>query len=167
MDKKAQLIVIFGGTGDLTFRKLLPALYNMDQSNTLPKGSKVLIVGRRDYSSEIFREKTRGWVERFSRVAFSDDRYDVFSQIIHYFKMDFTNEDEYEGLASYLKTESGKELIFYFAVAPHFFSNIAEGLSTIPEASQGKLVLEKPFGVDLAEARADRKSTRLNSSHAQ
>lgn len=154
MDKKSQLIVIFGGTGDLTFRKLLPALYNMEQSDTLPQGSKVLIVGRRDYSSESFREKARGWVERFSRVAFDHDLYDTFAQTIHYYQMDFTNKDKYDGLAAYLQDEQDKEIIFYFAVAPHFFSVIAEGLSTIPNVSETKLVLEKPFGVDLAEARA-------------
>lgn len=154
MAGKGQLITIFGGTGDLTFRKLLPALYNMDRSRTLPKGSKILIVGRRSYTSAVFREKARGWVQEFSRVPFTDEQYDEFAQIIHYFKMDFTDMNSYGGLSEYFQKNEGLELIFYFAVAPHFFAPIAEGLSMIPAARGGKLVLEKPFGVDLAEARA-------------
>ncbi len=152
-NQQPQLITIFGGTGDLTFRKLLPALYNMDWSGHLPDLSRILIIGRRDYTSDIYREMARSWVEEFSRLPYTTEHFDQFAERIHYMKMDFTNINAYPALADYYMENHEKELIFYFAVAPHFFAPIAEGLSMIPAAREGKLVLEKPFGVDLAEAK--------------
>lgn len=153
MMHKPVLLTIFGGTGDLTFRKLLPALYNMYGADSLPEGSQILIIGRRPYSSEEFRELARSWVERFARLPYTGEQYQAFSRVIEYFRMDIVRHEEYHGLAEYFHRHADKELIFYFAVAPHFFAPIAEGLSMIPAARNGKLVLEKPFGVDLEEAR--------------
>lgn len=61
---------IFGGTGDLTFRKLLPALYNMEMTGSNPFDTQIVIVGRRDYTSTAYRELARDWVEKFARLHF-------------------------------------------------------------------------------------------------
>ncbi|MCD7906701.1 MAG: glucose-6-phosphate dehydrogenase, partial [Clostridium sp.] len=65
-------ITIFGGTGDLTFRKLLPALYTMHVSGKLPESGRILIIGRRDYDSGAYRRAAREWVEKFTRLPFKD-----------------------------------------------------------------------------------------------
>ncbi len=150
---KGLILTIFGGTGDLTFRKLLPALYNMELLGKLGEDARILIIGRRDYDSEKYRELARDWVNKFSRVKFSDTDYDRFSQRIEYFRMDFTDSTNFGGLGEYYRTHEHGEHIFYFAVAPRFFRVIAEGLASIDETHSGKIVLEKPFGEDLASAR--------------
>ena len=67
----ALAFTIFGGTGDLTFRKLLPALYNMSLSGQLRGGDRVFIVGRRDYTSAQYRALARDWVEKNARLPFT------------------------------------------------------------------------------------------------
>lgn len=145
---------IFGGTGDLTFRKLLPALYNRFASGAEPGVARVVILGRRDYTSEQFRGLARDWVERFSRLPYQDDIFDRFASGIDYYRMDFTDPGAYAGLARYYAERGDREHIFYLAVAPRFFTGIAEGLAGVEGARLGKIVLEKPFGEDLASAAA-------------
>ena len=71
-------ITIFGGTGDLTFRKLLPALYTMHVAGKLPENSRILIIGRRDYDSAAYRETARNWVEKFTRLSLRKKHLTVF-----------------------------------------------------------------------------------------
>ena len=71
-------LTIFGGTGDLTFRKLLPALYTMDITGKLPEDSRITIIGRRDYDSSHYRQIARDWVEKFTRLSFEEKHLTVF-----------------------------------------------------------------------------------------
>mgnify|MGYP000715507249 CR=1 FL=1 len=71
-------LTIFGGTGDLTFRKLLPALYTMDITGKLPEDSRITIIGRRDYDSSHYRQIARAWVEKFTRLSFEEKHLTVF-----------------------------------------------------------------------------------------
>lgn len=151
---KSNLVLsIFGGTGDLTFRKLLPALYNMELLNKLSGGARVLIIGRRDYTDKQYIELARDWVKKFARVDYSDDVFDALAKRITYYRMDFTVSESYAALNEYYDRLGNCDHIFYFAVAPKFFRVIAEGLSGIGKARNGKIVLEKPFGEDLDSAR--------------
>ena len=73
-------ITIFGGTGDLTFRKLLPALYTMVLTGKLPNASRIVIIGRRDYDSGSYRRAARDWVEKFTRLPFKEDSFLQFAE---------------------------------------------------------------------------------------
>lgn len=145
-------ITIFGGTGDLTFRKLLPALYNRMLSGFAPEGQNIIIIGRRDYTDETYRERAREWVRKFARLPYRDETFDTFAESIHYFQMDFTDPTTYPLLESYLDAQGIKTCVFYFAVAPRFFGTIADGLFQIGHAHGSKVILEKPFGETLEDA---------------
>lgn len=144
---------IFGGTGDLTFRKLLPALYTMRLTGRLAPADRVLIIGRRDYTDESYRDKARPWVEQFARLPFTEEDFNRFISQVTYYRMDFTELSAYPALGAHYAALGAEEHIFYFAVAPRFFPIIAQGLSHIPGADRGKVILEKPFGESLGAAR--------------
>lgn len=149
-----RVFTIFGGTGDLTFRKLLPALYNMSLSGQLAAEDRILIIGRRDYSNAAYRALVQDWVNRFARLPYHEADFSRFASQIDYLRMDFTDPTQYAVLAERYHVLGDAAHIFYLAVAPRFFRVIAEGLSHIPAARAGKLVLEKPFGEDLTSAKA-------------
>lgn len=82
-------ITIFGGTGDLTFRKLLPALYTMSRTRKLPARSKILLIGRRDYDTASYTALARDWIRRFSRLPYSEESFADFAGHLEYYRMDF------------------------------------------------------------------------------
>lgn len=145
-------ITIFGGTGDLTFRKLLPALYNMSLTGAPDGDGRVFIIGRREYTSEAYRELARDWVKRFARLPYAEREFDAFAARIEYYRMDFSDLNAYGGLDEFYACREVREHIFYLAVAPRFFPVIGEGLTRVRGAAAGKVVLEKPFGESLAAA---------------
>lgn len=146
-------LTIFGGTGDLTFRKLLPALYNMELAGRLKEHTRIVIIGRRDYDDGKYREMAREWVEKFARLPYQTEDFDRFAERIAYFRMDFSDLGSYEALNQYFAGDEIAEHIFYFAVAPRFFSVITEGLSQVSGAEKGKVIIEKPFGESLEAAK--------------
>lgn len=150
----SKALTIFGGTGDLTFRKLLPALYNGSVLGSESAGYRVIIIGRRDYTSEQYRALARDWVRKFARLPYETQAFDRFAARVDYYRMDFSDGANYPALDDYYRTQGIDEHIFYFAVAPRFFGIIAEGLSHVQRAPQGKVIIEKPFGENLAAAGA-------------
>ena len=150
--EKEQVFTIFGGTGDLTFRKLLPALYNIEAAEDKQLCTRIVIIGRRDYTSEMYRDLAKGWVEKFARLRFHEEIYKKLAGRIVYYHMDFTDEDAYEGLDAFYKSMNAENHIFYFAVAPRFFGAIVNGLQKVEGAGDGKAVIEKPFGENLSAA---------------
>ncbi len=154
MNGKRPAITIFGGTGDLTFRKLLPALYNRMLSGSAPDGQDIIIIGRRAYTDAEYREKAREWVKKFARLPYREETFEAFAQSIRYYRMDFTNLEAYPALDTFLDEQGIETCVFYFAVAPRFFATIAEGLFQIGHAQGSQVILEKPFGESLDDARA-------------
>lgn len=150
----SKAFTIFGGTGDLTFRKLLPALYNGSVSGAESLDYEIVVIGRRDYTAEQYRELARDWVRQFARLPYSDSAFARFASRIDYYRMDFTDPAAYAGLDNYFRTRGIDEFIFYFAVAPRFFGVIAESLAGVSNAPNGKVILEKPFGETLDDAKA-------------
>ncbi len=142
----SQNITIFGGTGDLCYRKLMPALYNLYSIGRLTDDTRILAIGRRDYSDENYIEIVKSWVKKYSRVDFNEQLFEDFTKKISYFKMDFTVISEYEKLSKYFCSIAIQNNLFYYAVAPEFFEIITEGLITLKGAGNYKLVIEKPFG---------------------
>ena len=154
-------LVIFGATGDLTHRKLIPALYNLAADGDLPAGMKTIGFARREKSDEVFRQGLEEVNREVSRQDHDEGLWNQFSQSIHYHQSTFGDLDGYKRLKERLdqiEAEGGSgNRLFYIASAPEFFDDILLNLkaSGLNEASNGwsRAVIEKPFGTDLATAR--------------
>ena len=160
-DLEPCILVIFGATGDLTQRKLYPALANLATKGFLPDRFAVVAVGRRSKTDSIVREEARH-AAGFSANTVDIKARDRFLKRLHYFQMDFDNREAYQGLRAFLaqlddayQTQGNR--IFFLAVAPQYFGTIAKdlhfhGMATNVGAWQ-RVVVEKPFGNDLTSAR--------------
>src|SRR6202051_1807657 len=170
-------VVIFGATGDLTHRKLLPALYNLAADGELPPAVAVIGFARRPKSDDDFRREMEEAVRKFSRQAVRDEIWKPFSQSIFYHQSDFADETGYKSLAERLDKidkERGTRgnRLFYFAVAPDQFEPILEhlkavGLNQAREGSWARVIVEKPFGTNLASARELNRVVRNSFSEEQ
>src|SRR4029434_1077570 len=156
-------IVIFGATGDLTHRKLIPALYNLAADGELPPAVAIIGFARRPKSDDDFRKEMEDAVRQFSRQAVRDEIWKTFSQSLFYHQSEFGDEAGYKSLGERLEktdTERGTRgnRLFYFAAGPDQFETIlknlkAAGLNRAKEGSWARVIIEKPFGADLASAR--------------
>ena len=155
------IFVIFGGSGDLTRRKLIPALVNLSEDGYLPGHLAILGLGRSDYSSNRFREGLKKGIDRFSRRSISDDHWDEFKSNIHYLKSDVSDPSSYLSLKDKIEDlqqgwEQQAQVIFYLAVAPSLVETIATNLGksgVCKRRDRSRIVVEKPFGHDLASAK--------------
>src|SRR6478609_6900912 len=156
-------IVIFGATGDLTHRKLIPALYNLAADGELPPAVAIIGFARRPKSDDDFRKEMEEAVRKFSRQAVRDEIWKTFSQSLFYHQSEFGDEAGYKSLGERLeKTDNERgtrgNRLFYFAAGPDQFETIlknlkADGLNRAKEGSWARVIIEKPFGTDLASAR--------------
>ena len=156
-------IVIFGATGDLTHRKLIPALYNIAADGEMPPAVAVIGFARRPKTDEEFRAEMAEATRNFSRQTVRDEVWQHFAQSLFYHQSEFADEEGYRKLAERLDRldqESGTRgnRLFYFAASPEQFETIVEnlnkaGLNKAREGSWARVILEKPFGTDLASAR--------------
>src|SRR5215471_11357006 len=156
-------IVIFGATGDLTHRKLVPALYNLAADGDLPPAVTIVGFARRKKSDEEFRSDLEEATRKFSRQAVRDEIWKTFAQSIFYHQSEFGDEAGYKTLAGRLgeidKTHGTRgNRLFYFAAGPEQFEPIlkhlkAAGLNQTCKGSWARVIIEKPFGSDLASAR--------------
>ena len=158
----AGILVIFGASGDLTKRKLLPALFHLRQNDLLPKEFAIVGVARRPLGDEFAADMRAGIVE-FGGVEASDPKLDEFLKHLSYFPLNFDDPASYAGLKAELERIDkergiGGKRIFYLATAPEFFAGIIENLGAQgmaqPEKGHASVVIEKPFGHDLESARA-------------
>ena len=159
------VIVIYGATGDLTQRKLMPGLYSLAAQGLLPPESQIIGVARRDLSDDQFREAMREGVEEHSRLTIDDAAWRRFAPTLRYLSAPFDEPEGYAELRALIEAHDrhcgtrGNRL-FYLATAPEYFPTIAEQLGAAGLADEGdgddrfaRLVVEKPFGQDLASAR--------------
>jgi glucose-6-phosphate 1-dehydrogenase len=154
------IMVIFGASGDLTKRKLLPALFHLRQNDLLPQQFAIVGVARRPLGGEFAEDMREGIVE-FGSVDKSDPKLDEFVRHISYYALNFDDPASYAGLKAELdridkeKGIGGKRM-FYLATAPEFFAGIIENLGAQgmaqPEHGHASVVIEKPFGHDLDSA---------------
>jgi glucose-6-phosphate 1-dehydrogenase len=156
-------LVIFGATGDLAHRKLLPALYNLAHEGALPERFEMIGVARREQEDVDFQEMARQSIERFSRRRPDASVLDGLIEEMRYVPGAFDDDAVYTELAQVLNgfdERAGEPLnrIFYLSTAPQFFPVIAGKLGAAglnrSENAQTRIVIEKPFGYDLASARA-------------
>src|SRR6267143_1328752 len=156
-------IVIFGATGDLTHRKLIPALYNLAADGDLPPAVEIVGFARRWKSVEQLRTELEEASRKFSRQPLRDEVWKTFAQSIFYHQSEFGDESGYKTLAERLdeidKTHGTRgNRLFYFAAGPDQFEPIlknlkAAGLNQTCKGSWVRVIVEKPFGTDLASAR--------------
>jgi glucose-6-phosphate 1-dehydrogenase len=155
------VVVIFGASGDLTKRKLLPALFHLEQSNLLPEEFSVVGVARRPLQGE-FEKDMREGILQFGGVQEGEKKLDEFMGKVSYFAMNFDDPGGYDKLKTVLegidqKQGSKGNRLFYLATAPEYFAEIIEQLGQhgMAKPQQGKVhvIIEKPFGHDLASAR--------------
>ncbi|MDD5199286.1 MAG: glucose-6-phosphate dehydrogenase [Terrimicrobiaceae bacterium] len=155
-------LVIFGATGDLTHRKLVPALYNLAADGNLPPSISVIGFARREKSDEQFRAELEEAARKFSRQKINDELWPNFAASIFYHRSEFTNLAGYESLAARLdeldahRGTRGNRL-FYLSAGPDQFPIILEnlrksGLNRAKEGSWSRVIVEKPFGTDLPSA---------------
>jgi len=161
-DSAAFSLTIFGASGDLTRRKLIPALFALYASRTLPEPFAIVAVARTLMSSEEFRRRMREAVTEFGRVQPpSEAVWDRFAAALHYVSGDPKDPALYARLDEVLRGLEGdrpQNRLFYCATPPSLYDDIVEhlGASGLARAADGwtRIVVEKPFGQDLATARA-------------
>ena len=169
-------LVLFGATGDLTARKLVPALFNLDRNGLLP--SKVAIVGvaRRPVGDEGFRDAMRIALEPLLNDAADRSHAERFIESLFYHATSFDDAEGFRGLAERLRAiERTKGLpghrLFYLATSPSYFVPIVEQLAGVGLTAEGegwsRVIVEKPIGHDLASARELNDSLLLHLAESQ
>lgn len=155
-----QILVIFGASGDLTQRKLVPALYQMMRERRLPREFTLVGVARREWSHDFFREHMREGVEEFGSGLGSELLWEEFAKGLFYCPGDIDNPESYQKLKAFLaeldeQRGTRGNRVFYLSVAPKFFAESIQqlgGAGMLPDPLKQRLVIEKPFGRDLSTA---------------
>ncbi len=156
-------LVIFGATGDLAHRKLLPAIYNLAHEGQLPERFEMIGVGRRDQEHEDFRDAVIASIELYSRRKPDPNVLQALLKDTRYVQGSFDDGEIYSELEHTLQEfdeQAGRQLdrVFYLSTAPEYFPLIASKLGGAglnrADRAQTRIVVEKPFGYDLASARA-------------
>ncbi|MFQ5790509.1 MAG: glucose-6-phosphate dehydrogenase, partial [Acidobacteriota bacterium] len=153
-------LVIFGASGDLTRRKLVPALYHLHCKGRLPAETRVVGFARRDYSHDKFRELMRDGAKEFGGEAFEESSWADFAQRLWYVRGNLGSSDDFTRLDELLsRQESGKaDRLYYLSISPGFYEPVVEKLGACRMAAEERgwrrIIVEKPFGRDLASARS-------------
>jgi glucose-6-phosphate 1-dehydrogenase len=149
-------LVLFGGTGDLAWRKLMPALFQAFRHGSLPKDGRIVGVARDDLSDDQYRELIQS---RFNAVEGakrpSAEEFEKFASLLHYLRMDLSKPADYARLAELLKQRNADTVVMYVATAPALFTQVVEQIAAAGlNGPSTRMVLEKPLGHDLASNRA-------------
>jgi glucose-6-phosphate 1-dehydrogenase len=147
-------LIIFGGTGDLAMRKLLPALYHRARDGQVIGDSRIIAVGRSALSRDAYlRDVEQALQSNLVAGEFDTEHWTAFSERIHYVEADAVAHDQWGDLAALLQGHEARTRVAYLATAPSLFGSIAQGLqSNALITSNSRIVLEKPLGRDLASA---------------
>ena len=157
-----QILVIFGASGDLTQRKLIPSIYQLKRDRRLPAELTIVGVARRDWSHDYFRDHLKKGIEEFSSGIGSEDLWNGFAEGLFYCSGNMDEPASYEKLNQFLSELDGRRgtfgnRVFYLAVSPKFFKPGIEQLGAagmLDDPIKHRLVIEKPFGRDLQTAQA-------------
>ena len=152
-------LVIFGASGDLTRRKLLPALYRLSRDQRLPARFSIVGVAREEFGDDGFRQEFRDSLREFAGVTHEDEVAHSLCERLHYVGGDFQNPAIYQQLAAQIQAiDSTGGVLFYLAIPPGAYPNVIEqlgtaGLATATGSGWRRIIIEKPFGTDLHTAR--------------
>jgi len=161
------VLVLFGVTGDLASKKLLPSIYDLANRGMLPPGFSLVGFARRDWADEDFAQVTHDAVKAYARTPFREDVWNQLSEGIRFVQGEFSDDAAFDHLAQVVadldaQRGTGGNYAFYLSVPPNGFPLVVaqlqrSGLSTAPASTNGyqpwrRVVIEKPFGHDLASA---------------
>ena len=154
-----QALVIFGASGDLARRKIFPALYNLARDGLLPPAYSIIGYARSEWNDEAFAEHVRASIEEFSRTALDEAVWKPFASALTYVAGEFAEPGAMSHLTADLTTadrDLGTEgrRLYYCATPPSAYPQIVERLGEIGAGDGARIVVEKPFGMNLADARA-------------
>ncbi|WP_242893493.1 glucose-6-phosphate dehydrogenase [Actinomadura litoris] len=157
------VLVLFGVTGDLARKKLLPAIYDLSNRGLLPPGFSLVGFARRDWENEDFRQIAYEAVKAHARTPFREDVWTHLSEGMHFVPGEFSDPGAFDALAMAVKEldgtrGTGGNYAFYLSIPPKFFPQVVEqlqrsGLADRDDGSWRRVVIEKPFGHDLASAK--------------
>ena len=154
-------IVIFGASGDLTSRKLVPALYQLHCKDRLPKRTRIVGTARSDFALDNWRDRLRASTAEYSGADFDADSWNQFARSLFYHRGDVGQAADFTRLSESLdEIESGAATarVYYLSTAPQLYATAVEQLGaaglTDEAAGERRIVVEKPFGTDLSSARA-------------
>jgi glucose-6-phosphate 1-dehydrogenase len=154
------IIFIFGGSGDLNYRKLTPALYNLFLDGSMPEKFNITGIARTEYTDDAYKQHLKEGIDNFSRRKDENGKWNEFSSRMNYLQMDIADANAYQRVAD-IATQKGQEfgghpaIIFYMAVAPQLVPVIVKNLGAIhlcEDTKCSRIVVEKPFGHDLQSA---------------
>jgi glucose-6-phosphate 1-dehydrogenase len=148
-------LILFGGTGDLAWRKLMPALFQAFRHGSLPKDGRIVGIARDNLSDAQYRELIRS---RFDAVDLakrpSPEEFDRFAQLLHFLRMDLSRPEDFQRLGMLLHERRADTVVMYLATAPSLFIPAVEQLAGAGlNTPNTRIVLEKPLGHDLASNR--------------
>ena len=157
------VLVVFGASGDLTRRKLPPAIYNLAEGGLLPERFAIVGVARPPIDEGEYRQRMRERVEDAEREPLESDIWKRIEERLHYLSGDFHDAHLYQTLGEMLRELGARysipaNYLFYFAIPPDMFASVADSLVTTGLANDTdgwrRVIVEKPFGYDLESARA-------------
>ncbi|MDO9071750.1 MAG: glucose-6-phosphate dehydrogenase [Rubrivivax sp.] len=162
-------LVLFGGTGDLAWRKLMPALFQAWRHGKLPAGGRILAVARDERSDAEYRNYIR---EKFAGVDESkqpsDEEFARFAELLHYRRMDLAQPEHYGGLKHWLEERGADTVVLFLATSPHLFVPVVQQLGAAGiNGANVRLVLEKPLGHDLASAQEINRAVKASFREEQ
>lgn len=151
-------IVIFGATGDLAQRKLIPALFNLCRKSRLPETFRIVGAATTELDDEAFREFARLAVTQYAGYQFGADEWAAFAPRLHFRSLDVTEVGGFVALGDTLAAleDGAADRLYYLSMAPRFYPEVIAGLGSAGLAQENgarrRIVIEKPFGTDLASA---------------
>lgn len=151
-------IIIFGASGDLTQRKLIPSLFNLFRKRRTPKKFQIIGFGGTDFSEDAFRAHLHEGMKKLASFDYTQEEWDIFAPNLHYVCGKYTEANAFQKLADFLvRTEEGDaNRLFYMALPPTLFPDIVDNLDATGQLREDggwrRVVLEKPFGTDLESA---------------
>jgi glucose-6-phosphate 1-dehydrogenase len=146
-------LVLFGGTGDLAMRKLLPGLYRRFVARLFPPGARIIGVARGQLSREAYLAQVEASFRGYAGEAFDDASWQGFAQHLHYVSADGSQPQSFGALQALLRGREDVQRIFFLSTAPTLFATICDQIGRFGLATPGsRVVLEKPLGQDLASA---------------
>ncbi|MBU2287936.1 MAG: glucose-6-phosphate dehydrogenase (NADP(+)), partial [Gammaproteobacteria bacterium] len=149
-------LVLFGGTGDLAWRKLMPALFQAFRHGSLPEGGRIIGIARDSLDDDAYRDLIQS---RFEAVEGAKrptrEEFRQFAFMLHFLRMDLSKPDDYAALARMLNARRADTVVMYLATAPGLFTQVVQQIAAARlNDERTRLVLEKPLGHDLASNRA-------------
>lgn len=146
-------LVLFGGTGDLAMRKLLPAMYFRHCEDQLPDEGRIICVARSTLSTDEFKREMEGSVKQHIESMYDEEAWAAFCHRIEYLSIDITDQAQYQRLVEVLAPHPNRVRVFYLSTAPGLFSRICSGVAEAGLVTENsRVALEKPLGRDLDSA---------------